>query len=92
LTFFAFYVIIGVRKKGENVMSKIGIFAEKNPGKFLLIGIVLCYSLLYATSSVATIEVIDGQEYVVAIDGKDIDPRKPNRYDIEMIWEYNEAK
>lgn len=61
---------------------------ERNPGKALLVAIMLCYSVLYFTSEVATIETIDGVQYVTAIDGKQINPRQPNQYDLEMRWEY----
>lgn len=73
-------------------MESLKIFIDKNPGKIALIGLLLCLVLLYVTRSTATIEIIDGKQYVIAIDGKSIDPRIPNRYDIDLHWEIKESK
>jgi len=73
-------------------MIDLQIFLERNPGKALLIVIVLMYSALYFTSEVETIEKIDGKDYVIAIDGKEIDPRPVNKYDLETRWVYVENK
>jgi len=64
------------------------MFLEKHPILALLLVSVLTFSALHALNDTATIEMIDGKEYVTAINGKDCDPRRPNRTDIELIWEY----
>jgi hypothetical protein len=61
---------------------------EKHPMLSLLFVMILTLSTLHALNDTATIEIIDGKEYITAINGVDIDPRRPNRYDIELIWEY----
>lgn len=73
-------------------MRNLAIFIETNPVKFLLAAFIFCWGILYMTNSVATIEKIDGTDYVVAIDGKPVMPRRPNRNDIALRWEYKAAK
>jgi len=63
-------------------------FMERHPMVSLFLVFVLCFTALNALNDTATIETIDGKQYVTAINGKDIDPRRPNRYDIEFNWEY----
>lgn len=63
-------------------------YFEKYPIIVLMLIMILYFSVLHALNDTATIEIIDGKEYVTAINGKDINPRRPNRYDIELIWEY----
>jgi hypothetical protein len=73
-------------------MRDLIVMIDRNPGKFFIAAIIVCITLLHATNSVATIEVIDGKEYITAIDGKEVMPRSPNRTDVELIWEYKEVK
>jgi len=63
-------------------------FMERNPIKSLLIVSVLMFSALQAITDTATIETIDGVQYVTEINGEAIDARRPNRYDLELNWEY----
>jgi len=67
-------------------------FFERHPLVGLFLASVLCFSALHALNDTATIEIIDGQEYIVAINGKYVEPRRPNRYDIELNWEYADEK
>jgi len=72
-------------------MNSVERFINKNPGKTLLIAMVLLFGALHATNSTATIEMVDGKPWVIAIDGKSVTPRPANRYDIELNWEYVEG-
>jgi len=72
-------------------MNSVERFINKNPGKTLLITMVLLFGALHATNSTATIEMIDDKPWVIAIDGKSVTPRPANRYDIELNWEYVEG-
>lgn len=63
-------------------------FIERHPIVTLILIVILCFTALNVLNDTATIETIDGKPYVTAINGKDIEPRRPNRSDLELNWEY----
>lgn len=58
-------------------------------GSFLVIILITIMNLI---SDVATIEVINGKQYVVAINGEDLEfPRTPTPVDLDLHWVYRET-
>lgn len=60
---------------------------QKHPIRSLLILLFLAFVVLQVITQTATIEVIDGKEYVTAIDGKPVEPRRPTADDLDLKWD-----
>lgn len=60
---------------------------QAHPIRFLLVVIFIAGITLHLTAETATIEMIDGKEYVTAIDGKQVEPRRPTVDDLDMKWD-----
>ena len=62
-------------------------YLEKNPLLVLIIALVTMFILLDANTQTATIEKIDGKDWITAIDGKPLEfPRRPSRDDLDLKW------
>ena len=64
------------------------MWIERHPIITLLIAFLVMITALQAITDTATVEVINGTQYITEINGEAIDPRRPNRYDTELHWEY----
>jgi len=64
----------------------------RHPGWYGLLLLIVLLVIMDLTSDVVIIEVINGKEYIVAINGKELEiPRTPTPLDLDKYWIYRET-